>query len=234
MSLSRVMVWCGVAVMVGIMGPVAVAQPPGGGGGGGGPGFGGRFGGGMGSMMILRNEQIQKELEIVDDQLQELEAIGEEMRDSFQGFRDMSEDERADRMREITADFEKRVNEVLLPHQQKRLKQITAQFQARGREGVTGALTEGNLADELKITEEQREKLRKVGEEARAEMDEKMRKLREEMEQKILAVLTDEQRSQYKELMGEPFEMDMRQMFQGRGGRDGGGGRGGDRNRNDF
>lgn len=231
MSLSRVVVWCGMAVLVGIVGPAAIAQPPGGGGGG---GFGGRFGGGMGSMMILRNEQIQKELEIVDDQLQELEAIGEEMRDSFQGFREMSEDERADRMREITADFEKRVNEVLLPHQQKRLKQITSQFQTRGREGVAGALTEGNLADELKITDEQREKLRKVGEEARAEMEEKTRKLREEMELKILDVLTDEQRRQYKELMGEPFEMDMRQMFQGRGGRDGGGNRGGDRNRNDF
>ena len=45
----------------------------------------------MGSpMMLLRSEQIQKELEIVEDQLKEIETIGEDMRESFQGMRDMS------------------------------------------------------------------------------------------------------------------------------------------------
>lgn len=233
MSFIRVVTLGLVAVMAAVVGPVAVAQPPGGGGPG---GPGGRFGmgGPMGAMMIIRNEQIQKELEIVDDQLQELETIGEEMRDSFQGMRDLSQEEREDKMREITQDYEKRVNEVLLPHQQKRLKQITTQFQSRGREGVAGALTQGGLAEELKITDDQREKLQKVAEEARAEMDEQTRKLRQEMEEKILAVLNDDQRKKYKEMIGEPFEMDMRQMFQGRGQRGGDNQRGGDRNRNDF
>jgi Spy/CpxP family protein refolding chaperone len=217
---------------MGMLSSVALAQP----GGPGGPGGGGRFGFG-GPMMLMRSEQIQKELEIVDDQLEELEAIGEDMRDSFQGLRDMSQEERETKMREIAQEYEKRVNEVLLPHQQKRLKQITVQFSSRGREGIAGSLTDGDLAKELKITDEQKEKLRKAGEEARTEMEEKMRKFRSEMEEKILAVLTDEQRRQYKEMIGEPFELDMRQAFQGRGGRGGGDdnrGGGGNRNRNDF
>ena len=68
-------------------------------------------------------------------------------------------------------------------------------------------------------------------------MDAKMKKIRAEMEEKVLAVLTDEQRKQYKEMVGEPFELDQRQMFQGqgRGGRGGNGGPGGGgQNRNDF
>lgn len=228
---SRLVLGFAVATLVAGLGSIALAQP---GGGGGGPG--GRFGGMMASpMMILRNEQIQKELEIVDDQLKDLEAIGEEMRESFQGLRDLSQEERDEKFREINKQFEERLNEVLLPHQQKRLKQISAQFSSRGPNGVAGTLTEGNLAEELKITDEQKEKLRSVGEEARAEMEEKTKKIRAEMEEKILAVLTEEQRKQYKELVGEPFEMDMRQMFQRGQGRDGGGQRGGQRqNRNDF
>lgn len=214
---------------------IATAQPPGPGGPG---GFGGRgFGGMMANpMMIIRSEQIQKELEIVDDQLKELEAIGEDMRDSFQGLRDLSQEERDQKFRDINKEFESRLNEVLLPHQQKRLKQITNQFSSRGREGIAGSLTDGDLAKELNITDEQKAKLKTVGEEARQEMDEKLKKIRSEMEEKVLSVLTDEQRKQYKEMVGEPFELDFRQAFQGGRGRGGfgGGGGGNQGNRNDF
>ncbi len=232
MRFSHLVLGCCVAVMLAGLASIASAQP----GGGGGPGGRGGFGAMMASpMMIMRSEQIQKELEIVDDQLKELEAIGEDMRESFQGFRDMSQEDRDAKMRDINKQFEERLNEVLLPHQQKRLKQISAQFSSRGPNGFAGSLTEGNLADELKITDEQKAKLKTVGEEARADMDAKTKKIRAEMEEKILAVLTEEQRKQYKEMVGEPFEMDMRQMQGGRGRGGNGGGQGGDRqNRNDF
>ena len=177
MKFSRLVLIGAMFVMCAGFVSIASAQP-GGGPGGGGPGGRG-FGGMMASpMMILRNEQMQKELEIVDDQLKELEAIGEDMRDSFQGLRDMSQEERDTKFREINKKFEERINEVLLPHQQKRLKQITTQFSSRGRDGIAGSLTDGDLAKDLKITDEQKAKLKEVGEEARKEMDEKTRKIR--------------------------------------------------------
>jgi hypothetical protein len=48
----------------------------------------------------------------------------------------------------------------------------------------------------------------------RGEMEEKTKKIRRW--KKILAVLTDEQRKQYKEMVGEPFRKDFRQMQGGR------------------
>jgi Spy/CpxP family protein refolding chaperone len=84
MRFSHLVLGCGVAVMIAGLASIASAQP--GGGGPGGRGFGGMM---ASPMMIMRNEQIQKELEIVDDQLKELESIGEDMRESFQGLRDM-------------------------------------------------------------------------------------------------------------------------------------------------
>jgi Spy/CpxP family protein refolding chaperone len=206
------------------MSQVSLAQ------GGGGPGGFGRMMSNPG--MLLRSEQIQKELEIVDDQLKELEAIGEEMRESFQGLRDMSPEERDEKFREINKELETRLNEVLLPHQQKRLKQITTQMGSRGRDGVAGMLTDGDLGKDLKVTEDQKKKLREVVESARTEMDEQMRKVRKDFEDKLLSVLTPEQRKQYEEMLGEPFEMDFRQMMPGRG-QGSRGGRGENR-QNDF
>ena len=59
------------------------------------------------------------------------------------------------------------------------------------------------MSKELKITDEQKAKLKEVAEKARTEMEEKTKKLREEFENEILSVLTDEQRKQYKEMVGE-------------------------------
>ncbi len=233
MKFARLVGVFGLAAMAFGLASNAAAQP-GGQGGSGGPGGFGRM---MNNpMMLLRSEQIQKELEIVEDQLKEIETIGEDMRESFQGMRDMSQEERETKMTEINKDFQTRVNEILLPHQQKRLKQIGLQMAGRGRDGAAGSLTEGDLSKELKITDEQKAKLKEVAEKARINMEEKTKKLREEFESEILAVLTDEQRAQYKEMVGDTIELDQRQMFQGgRGGQRGQGGRGGrSGNQSDF
>ncbi len=227
------------------LGSAAMAQPGGGGPGGGGPG--GRGGDFMNNpMMLLRSEQVQKALEIVDDQVEQIDEIGNEMRDAmrdaFQNFRDMSDEERQKKMTELNEDFQAKVDEILLPHQQKRLKQIALQQRTRGMNGIAGAL-DGDLAKELKITSAQKEEMQKVAEEARKEMEEKIVQLRKDMEDKVLSVLDSDQREKFQELVGEPFELDFRQMFRGgqqgggrrgQGGEGGRGGRGQGRGNNDF
>lgn len=215
---------------------LAMAQPGGRGGDRG--GFGRMF---NSPLMLLRNERVQEELELVDDQIEELnelqQEIMEKVRDMFRDMRDLDQDERADRMRKIgeyMEDIQKDVDSILLPHQQQRLRQLAYQTQTR-RPGALPITDE--LAKELNISDEQMEKLREAAEKANEEMRKEMEKLRQKTIEKVLSVLSPEQRAKYKELMGEPFEFgDPRQGF-GRGGRDRGNNRGGDRGgrgRSDF
>lgn len=218
---------------------VAMAQPGRG-------GFGMRGGFRNNLLYLAMNEAVQKEIEVVDDQKAEIEKIGEEIRSQRpQGerpnFREMSEEEREKyiaQMRERGAKEAKianaRLEEALLPHQMKRIKEIS--LQQRG----VAALSDDEVAKELKITDAQKKKLEDVNqknmETMRSKMEElrqggsregffeKYQEMRKEAEGKVLAVLTGDQKKKFEEMKGEPFEMPQRTFT--RGGRRGGGERG--------
>ena len=210
-------------------------------------GFGG-FGGQGNSLGLLQNRQIQEELELMDDQIDELQEVqqrvGEIMRDAFSGidWRNMEGDERQEvmdemreKMEEEMKDIQKDVDEILLPHQRTRLKQITVQTQSRGRNGVVGALSSSAVAEELGLSEEDIEELREKQEEVQKKLQEKIAKLNQEAEDEVLSVLSSEQRKKYKEMVGDKFEFQNNfgrgqrgQRGQRGGGGGGRGGRGGD------
>jgi len=182
------------------------AQPPQGGG----------FRGGGGSLWLLRDEQIRKELDIVPEQEEKLKALGEkireQMRQNWSGMRDLEPEERRERMekmreqwRQQQAELSKEVEGVLLRHQLERLKQIQLQMQVQ-RGGTAGALSSDQVAELLGITEQQKEKLREVRAEVEKEMREKIEEIREEARQKLLQVLTPEQRAKLEKALGEKFE----------------------------
>ena len=221
------------------------AQPPGGfgPGGPGGPGFGGPGGpggmmGGGGMMGLVTREEIQQELQLVDEQKDKLRNITDEMRnkvrdqmrDVFSEMRDLNDDERRakfgeirTKMESLNADTEKQLEKVLLPHQLERLKQIDLQTKLRYR--GSSALTGGDVAKALNLTDEQREKLEKRAAEVQEELQTKIRELQTDARKKMLDVLTPEQQSQLEKLMGQQFdlpEQNFRDRFRGRGGRDGG------------
>lgn len=219
-----------------------LAQPGGGRGGRGGRGFGGPGGDVAG---LLQSEDVRTELEVTDDQMADMQAMGEdmrnEMRSMFEGMRDLSPEERQERfqsmrdeMEDIRAEAEERMNDILLPHQVARLKEIQLQQQVR-RGGLQGALR-GELAEKLGITEEQRDELVEKAQELQTEMQEKIAEMRKDAEDELMQVLTPEQRSQLKSMLGTDFEMEDRGFGRGgfgqRGGRGGGfGGQGGRRGR---
>jgi hypothetical protein len=91
----------------------------------------------------------------------------------------------------------------LLPHQSKRLKQLEVQLRMRGR--MMGAL-DGDVAQQLGITEDQQGKLREKAEGLERELRKKMAEARKQMQDQLLAELSPEQRTQFNELVGEPFE----------------------------
>ena len=212
----------------------AHAQP---GRGPGGFGFGGGF---DSSLFLLRNDDVIKELEIVPEQQEKLQALGEKMRDEmremFSGMRDLNEDERRERfaeLREKMADMQAKmkedVDDILLPQQKDRLAQIQFQSQMR-RGGQTGSLTSDAVVEALDISEEQLEEMRKKQEEVREELTKKIQEATEEARKEILSVLSPAQRKKYEELMGQPFEF-QRQGFGGDRGRGGDRRRGGGGNR---
>lgn len=214
---------------------ISSVEAQGGPGGRGGFGFGGPgggFGGGS-ELFLLRNDQVREELGIVDEQVEKLEALGnkarEQMRELFSGMGDLSREEREAKMEEIRTKMQSRAEEmkkemetILLPNQVKRLEQISRQ--TRMRMGPQGGGNSEVIATELKLSDEQKEKLRAKAEEVEKKLREKMAKLRKESEDEILSVLTPEQRAQWKEMVGDPFELQFGRP--GRGGPGGGGGGG--------
>ncbi|HID21570.1 MAG TPA: hypothetical protein EYP14_04130 [Planctomycetaceae bacterium] len=231
---------------------VAFAQPPAG---RPGPPFGRRMGFGLrggGILGLLRNDKVQKELKLTDEQRELIRELADEVRtkirEQFSGFdfrklRDMSEEQQRKFFEEgrrkvelIAKEAEETLELVLEPQQLKRLKQIQLQ-----REGVF-AIGRPDIAKQLGLSEKQMSKVRELIASVRPDRG-KMRELfrqgrdafrkyfaerekrRREVEKQLLELLTPEQRKRWEELIGEPFEFPERDR--GRRGGPGPRGRGG-------
>jgi hypothetical protein len=141
----------------------------------------------------------------------------------------LSDDERRAKFGEIrtkieavNADMEKQLEKVLLPHQMDRLKQIDLQTKVQTR--GASALTSGDVAKALNLTDEQREKLEKRAAEVQEELQTKIKQLQADARKKMLDVLTPDQQAQLDKMMGQQFdlpEQNFRDRFRGRGGRGG-------------
>lgn len=174
------------------------------------------FGGGGGvynnSLNWLEDESLLTELDIIDEQRERLQQLRDEVQKRRQDFgktvRELPAEKRVDFIREfsnlLSANTDEKVNEILLPHQRKRFDQLRLQTQMRN--SGAGALENEKLIEQLGITDEQREELKKK----RAEVEEKLRKkldqLRKEAQDEIFSVLTPAQRDTLKELVGREFE----------------------------
>ncbi len=173
--------------------------------------------------MLLRSDEVRDELELLDDQVEKLQAIEEEMRDKIRqemGGR-MRGGERPDfeSMRatfdEMRKEVETKLGEVLTTQQMDRLRQIETQQQLNN--GGARSLMNGPLADKLGLTDEQKQQLREKAREIEAQLQEKMAAARAEARDEMLTVLTSEQRATLEEMTGTPFTMSEQPPF-GRGG----------------
>jgi Spy/CpxP family protein refolding chaperone len=198
-------------------------------------GFGGGLGGG-GDLALLDNEEVRKELDIVDEQVDKIKALRDKMREEMQaqfaGFRDLSEDDRRTKFEEMRTkmadrgkELQKEVDDILLPQQRDRLSQIALQ-QRLQRSGTVDGLTSGELAEKIGITDEQKEKMAELAKDAEKELQDKIAKARAEARDKILSGLTPEQKDKVKKMLGSEFRMTQQNRF-GQGGRGGQGGQGG-------
>jgi Spy/CpxP family protein refolding chaperone len=204
--------WMVAVGAIALMASPALAQRGGGRGGFAGGGFGG-------GVMLLSNKSVQTALKLDDAQTEKIAKIAEEtrgkMRDAFQDSQNLSQDERRQKMQSINEEVQKSLADVLKPEQAKRFHQI--QLQQRGAD----ALVDPEVQAKLNLTDDQKSKLRDIREDVRKQMEglrgdsggdrqaamEKFRTIRKESQDKAFAVLTDEQKASWKELTGEPVEI---------------------------
>jgi Spy/CpxP family protein refolding chaperone len=160
-------------------------------------GFGGRGGKGKGEFTEEQKERMTKFM------------------DKLGKLKDTPEDKLEEKMREVFKDEiegpTKEVEKILKPEQMTRLRQISRQ------QGGPSAYLSPENAKDLKLTDDQKKKLKDITDELQKDVQalfqggfspetrEKMQMLNKEATEKAAGVLTDEQKSKWKELTGEPF-----------------------------
>ena len=135
------------------------AQGPGRGAGG---GRGGMMGGGV--LMLLQNDQVQKEIDLVADQKEKLQTIAKELADARPANRGSMTDEDRTKMRETMQKIQKEAEGVLLPAQLERVKQIQLQQQLATMPGM--ALASPDVEKGLTLTDDQKAKIKTINDDA--------------------------------------------------------------------
>ena len=162
---------------------------------------------------LLAYKQIQDELGLVADQVAKLQQIRTDsyakQREMYAEVKDVDPKKRNEfltELRETLAEnLLKKIKAVLLPHQIKRLDQLTHQFQIKGQRAY--ALQNSKLATAINLTDEQKKDLVAKAAEMSRTLAAEYQKLREKYQQDLLdTVLTKAQRSKLEELMGTTYE----------------------------
>lgn len=188
------------------------------------------------SLYLLLAPQIQQELEIVPEQKDKLIALQKDsqtkMMEAYKTIGEVPAEERMtkynDVMRTLGDEVDKQVQDILLPQQIRRVKQISLQMRLQQMGyGMAGALHSEDLAKELAITNEQKEQLKQKEVEIRKEIQDKTKefyeKLQHDSREKIFGVLTEDQRRKLDALIGEKFTW-QQQVWQGQPAQGGAGG----------
>ena len=188
---------------------------------------------GRGSLLgLLRLEQVQKDLKLTGEQMTKVtklsEELGAEMRKEFSSLREIDDREkRRAKMTGLTKEFDSKARgqlcDVLNKEQMTRLDQI--RMQARP---VVQNLADKDVAGQLKLTQEQKKELAKIGKdmrtkqselygtmrgasrEQRTEASQKLRKIRSDADKEALELLTADQKQAFEKMQGKKIELQRR------------------------
>lgn len=108
-------------------------------------------------------------------------------------------------MKQLREELAEKVDDVLLPHQRKRLEEISFRMKMKHR-GTSGALVDSQLAKALDIDDAQKERIQRRAAEVQKELEEKIARLREEAREEILEELSPSQRRKLDDLLGKEFD----------------------------
>lgn len=188
---------------------------------------------------LARDKDVQDDLKLADAQRDRLvnlhERTWEQRLAFFQEQRSLAPEARRQKFYELAKNQEAGLGDILQPHQIHRLRQIELQLQG------PRAFVDSYAVDALKLTAEQKRQIRDIKEEILATMwpepkaasggppsgrgqspgpvvfgkKKDFEKFQRKEVERILAILTPEQKSQWQELTGAPFSGGPRPVFPG-------------------
>jgi hypothetical protein len=163
---------------------------------------------------ILTNEQLHEDLALVPEQKQKLSNLRRTMQErrvkSYAEVRTLEPSKVGELVREnekqIQEETRKQIAEILLPQQIERLRQVKVQMQMRSR--GANALTQGEIADLLALTDQQKADLAEKQREAEKKLREKIEEIRKQLVKDVVRdVLNVEQRAKLTEILGADLQL---------------------------
>lgn len=193
-----------------------------------GPGFGGGMSGGMFGGVnpndrsqlfnLLANESVRSELKLTDQQYEGVQAVQKQSRARMQGmiksamsksgngrsislggtdFREM--------MSENSKAADEAIEEILLPEQLKRIRQLAYQVDIE-RTGLGESLINGRLGKDVGVYDNQKQSLTDLAARIDAETRQVIAQIKADAQKRLLASLAPEQRKEAEELLGDYFD----------------------------
>jgi hypothetical protein len=182
-------------------------------------------------MLITQNKDLMDDLEIIDDQRKDIEKVMQEYQRQQQKYMSTNMKRQQEIQKLYAAgqhekamqrgmdlqeqnlnsidDHMDLLKEILLPHQMKRLKQISRQQSAKIQTEYYGFIgLPLAVADELELSAAEKKKLLAATKEADKQLRAELEKLSAKMTEKVLDALPREKREKYKELVGELYDSD--------------------------
>jgi competence protein ComGC len=185
-------------------------------------------------MQLGFNGELRKELEIVDDQVESVKELAQDYQKEMMEFHrengqigieiqklvkegknaeaaELGKDYQ-DRNREFSESYMDQAAEVLLPHQIKRLKQISKRQGARYSNQFQDEFgIAASFADELGLSAEEKKRLIDTIKEARKEYYTTVADAKKKANEKIMSALTTEQKEKMKEIFGDEYDQQANQ-----------------------
>lgn len=163
---------------------------------------------------IIHEQSIMQDLEVIDSQRQQLDALRKEygckLATISQQYGQQQSDPKASQeiyneLIELNQQRQESYNATLLPHQRERLTQLWHQKRINMHGGPEAALQGKHFANELNITDEQKEKIKEIQRKLHKDIYEQNVKLKTAAEKAVMDVLDKDQRAKYAKLTGDKF-----------------------------
>jgi hypothetical protein len=166
-------------------------------------------------MDLLRDPKVRHELEMLDEQYEQLEAKVQDVQRRTNGRAlellaeakngSLPQQKVRDSILALRQQAVEEIEKSILPFQFRRLRQIAYHVQM-GHRGVAEVLTTDPIASELKLTDEQKARLRETADEVEKELAEEIAKLRAKAKVRLYAELNKEQQNRLSQLLGDDFD----------------------------
>ena len=158
---------------------------------------------------LIANPSVQADLELVDDQEKQIDSLSQQMaRESKQLFREtqgaQDYDQFAKKIGVLKRQYAERLEEVLLPPQIERMKQIALQMHLKNS-GMANAITSPAVAELLGLSDQQVVKLKQQSVLLKKQMAADIQELKAKLDRDLLKELTAEQRAKLSGLQGDKW-----------------------------